>query len=106
MALKSGLVAKSSATQEQIMSKLNSKIKSGFQSSRSSVSGSQGPRFFSSENGLLVVYEILTEIPMSKESENVLIDTIFIMVCLPDSDTHKMVCFVFEPICSELKQLI
>jgi hypothetical protein len=36
----------------------------------------------------------------------VLIDSVFIMLCLPDTDVHNMMSFVFEPALTQFKQMI
>ena len=59
------------------------------------------------ENGLQVYYEVLAENYYQSTGPNPVsaIDTIFIMICLPDSPQEKMFNNHFEPCLFNLKQI-
>lgn len=96
-----------------------SNIRASFQSSagKGAAGGSgKGLKSFNTENGIIVLYEVLSEIIIhdNKKSDisnsdvntHTIIDTIFIVLCMPDTDYHKISTLIFEPTLTQIKQAI
>lgn len=66
---------------------------------------------FSSENGIQVIYEVLTDsvIERNNEQKNLqqttIIESVFVMLVVPDEDQQRIKTNVFEPTVATLKQV-
>ena len=59
--------------------------------------------YCSIENGIVAFYETLCEIPNAPNHQ---IDSVFVMLCLPDVDVNKVLVELFDPIVQTVKVLL
>lgn len=89
------------------MNKLSSHLQAKFKSNKPT----NTIKNFSSENGIQVIYEVLTDSVIERANEqkvmqqSTIIESVFVMLVVPDEDQQRIRATIFEPTVATLKQL-